>query len=64
MMYFLHTLKQLLASHVIRLESRQDFLSIPGVLLLESADQYDPEFLCIADPEISAVILKAQNQAA
>ena len=56
MMYFLHTLKQLLASHVIRLESRQDFLSIPGVLLLESADQYDPEFLCIADPEISAVI--------
>lgn len=61
MMYFLHTLKQLLASHVIRLESRQDFLSIPGVLLLESADQYDPEFLCIANPEISAVILKAQK---
>lgn len=46
---------------MIRLESGQDFLSIPGVLLLESADQYDPEFLCIADPEISAVILKAQK---
>ena len=61
MMYFLHTLKQLLASHVIRLESRQDSLSIPGVLLLESASQYDPEFLCITDPEISAAILKTQK---
>lgn len=61
MMYFLHTLKQLLASHVVRLESRQDSLSIPGVLLLESADQFDPEFLCIADPEISTVILKTRK---
>ncbi len=61
MMYFLHTIKQLLASHVIRLEARQDFLSIPGVLLLEDPDQYDPEFLCIADPDISEVILKTRK---
>lgn len=61
MMYFLHTLKQLLASHIMRLEAQQDFLSIPGVLLLEHADQYDPEFLCIADAGVSAAILKTHK---
>lgn len=62
MMYFLHTLKQLLNPHILRLETHQDFLSIPGVLLLEQADQYDPQFLCIADAAVSASILTTHKQ--
>lgn len=59
MLYFMHTLHQALQTHMLQATTRSQTLDFQGMLLLEHALQYDPSYLCLADPVTAADIIKS-----
>ena len=61
MIYCTNSLIQVLGKHLVFSRSRDDFCRFTSVLLLETAADFDPDFLCIGSPEICEQVLSSSQ---
>jgi|GEM_PF-2945936 len=61
MLYYTNSLIKRLGNNLVYYRTKEDIGLTAGILLLEKASDYDPDFLCIATPNVCLEVLRTYD---